>query len=731
MVADRLTRRRYLIAFIVLVTIVLQTAVYAVAEGFRAQSIEAQKREAVQALGVIRARIEGQLSANLIAIRGLRAELVINPSISQQRFYTLTEQLLSDDLQIRHIAIAPDLIVRHVYPPAGNQDVIGLDYRTSPEQWPVVQQAIERREILLAGPLNLVQGGRALVARLPVFMDQTETARLWGLIAEVIDIDELLYAAGFTAQDQQFNYALRGRDGQGINGEHIAGNNVVWQQDYVSVPVNVPGGHWLLAAKPSSATWLADRYGYSLRWTIGTTLVLLLSGVLSLLLVTQTRLRGALSTISYQARFDALTELPNRTYFIQQVEQVLRTAKRHREGFAMLFIDLDHFKEVNDSLGHDAGDDMLQQVAQRILKATRPEDLVARLGGDEFVVVLRHITDPMMAERHAQRLVNALAPTLTIAQNDVHVGASVGIAIYPTDGASVSELLKHADLAMYAAKAAGRQTIYFFDESLRHTAEQHIHLHADMLQSLQQGHFEVYYQPIMDTQGGLLTHCEALLRWHHPRLGMVAPAEFIPVAEKTGAIRALGDFVLQQVLQDWQRLRERGLNLTIAINRSPGEFNHKDIAQVWLDAIHAAGVPPQALMFEITESMLMRHQERQLQNLIALRDAGIQIAIDDFGTGYSSLNYLRTYPVNVIKIDRSFLIEVPHSPQQTALLEALVRIAQTLGLQLIAEGVETAAQRDTLRKFGCHYLQGYLISRPVPFAELVELAGHFTQPPQP
>ncbi|PTC01381.1 hypothetical protein C9975_02540 [Thalassospira xiamenensis] len=349
----------------------------------------------------------------------------------------------------------------------------------------------------------------------------------------------------------------------------------------------------------------------------------------------------------------------------------------------------------------------------------RGEDLIARLGGDEFVVVLRDLDDEIQAEQHAQRIVEQVQPTLRLQQNEVSISASIGIAMFPVDGMHSSELLKHADLAMYAAKSAGRQTVYFFNSSLRFAAEQHINLHHDMLMGIERGEFEVHYQPVVDANTQQIYKCEALLRWNHPKNGMISPAEFIPVAEKTGAIRSLGEFVQAQVCADWKKLRAQGFSLSVSINRSPREFNQSNIAQQWLDALQECGMPPDALIVEITESMLMRSQERQLYNLEQLRQAGVKVAIDDFGTGYSSLNYLRRYPVDFIKIDRSFLLDVPANKQQNALLDALIRIAATLDLEVIAEGVETQAQADLLKEMGCQYLQGFLFSRPIPFAELL------------
>lgn len=719
MIQSRLSRKRYLVTVVISIAVLLQTAVFFVADSQRGREIEINKRVAAQELGVLRARLEGRLSANLIAMRGLRAEIMINPTIDQQRFTRLARELMGDDLQIRHLALAPNLVVQHVYPLAGNEDVVGFDYRSSPEQLATVQRAVEARDIVLAGPLELVQGGSALIARLPVFRSNEPDAELWGVIAEVINTDALLSSAEFQSQLGDFNFALRGVNGEGMQGDLIAGHAPVWQQDFLAVRVNIPDGHWMLGAYPASGDWQVDTSGYWARMIIGSAVVLMITAILMLLLFTQLRLRTALSTISHQARFDPLTDLPNRHYFVIQLERLIQSALRHDYKFAILFIDLDHFKEVNDSLGHDVGDQLLQHIANRIKTSVRPEDLVARMGGDEFVVVLRNLEDAVQAEQQANRIVESIQPSLRLQQSELSISASIGVAMFPIDGLQSTELLKHADLAMYAAKAAGRQTVYFFDKSLRYAAEQHISLHHDMLTGVENGEFEVFYQPVVDAATGKVTKCEALLRWQHPRHGAIPPTQFIPVAEKTGAIRALGEFVLTQVSHDWQRLKAAGFDLIISMNRSPREFNLADSADLWLATLAQQQMPPEKLMIEITESMLMKNQERQLVNLRKLRAAGVLIAIDDFGTGYSSLTYLRRYPVDFIKIDRSFLLEVPADKQQNALLDALIRIAQTLKMKIIAEGVENQEQVVLLKQLQCNYLQGFLFSKPVPFAELL------------
>ncbi|WP_157957867.1 putative bifunctional diguanylate cyclase/phosphodiesterase [Aliidiomarina celeris] len=680
------------------------------------QDTEYNRFTALQELSRIRAQLEGLINANLISMRSLRAEFSLNAEVDRERFDQLTAALLSDDLHVRHVAIAPNLIVSHIYPESGNEAAIGLDYRTSPGQYQSVQEAIAAREITINGPIELVQGGTALIARLPVFSQHDGS--LWGIVSQVIDYEHLLDDAG-VHQSDSLTISLRGANGSGEKGPIISGNPTVWEQNPLTTQVTLPQGYWVLAAQPISGRWAPPLYHYYGWWTLGLVVSLLLSILSFALLNTISKLRSAFATISHQAQYDSLTGLPNRSYFVQHLNDLVRQGNRKAKPFAILFIDLDHFKEINDSLGHEAGDILLQQVAKRIRNTVRLNDVVARFGGDEFVVLVTDLNEPFEAEVIANNIFRALQPILSIENHDVLMQASIGVSVFPNDGTSASDLLKHADLAMYAAKSSGRGTSYFFNESLREQAESHLQLHQEILKGLDREQFSVHYQPIIHSQSNSIVAIEALVRWHHPTLGLISPAHFIPVAEKTGTIREIGQFVLERVCQDYHRLINADLPLRISVNRSSREFNDPNAVNQWIDTLDRYKVPRSCITFEITESILMPDKERQHKMLEALASTGINLAIDDFGTGYSSVTYLRNFPVRQVKIDRAFLHQVPSNTQQVALVKAVIEMSHALQLDIVAEGVETEQQGTALRALHCTFQQGYYYARPLPLDQLI------------
>ncbi|MCC5855804.1 MAG: EAL domain-containing protein [Idiomarina sp.] len=656
----------------------------------------------------------------------------MNPELDAERFRRLSEELISDDLHVRHVAVAPNLVIKHIYPLAGNEGAIGLDYRTTPDQYASIAAAINAQDIVINGPLELVQGGQAMIARLPVF---SEEGQLWGIISQVIDHRSLLEDAGLFGTDastsQRLQFSLRGANGTGLSGPVIFGNPMIWEQQPVTASVNLPVGEWVLAAAPPRGEWEPPMYSYYWLWSLGTLLSLAISLLIFNLLTSYRRLKHAFATISHQARFDLLTGLPNRASFMHYLRDQIEHCQRKQGKFAILFIDLDHFKEINDSLGHEAGDELLLEAGHRIQSSLRADDIVARFGGDEFVVLLRDLADPLDAEFLADKILGKLQPQFVVAGHDVAIQGSIGIAVFPEDGVNPSDLIKHADLAMYAAKAAGRGTSYFYNDSLRNEAEAHIQLHHEIQRGLQANQFSVYYQPVIDAATRSLISVEALVRWNHPEYGVISPVHFVPVAEKSGTIRELGAFVLAQACRDYHAFEAAGLPTRISINRSPREFNDPKASQHWLDQIDSAQVPRESIIFEITESLLMPDRERQHQMLRKLSDTGVRLSIDDFGTGYSSVTYLRRFPVSQIKIDRAFLHGLPENQQQTALVKALIEMAQALNLEVVAEGVETETQANALTAMGCDLLQGYYFSPPIPANELIAWHAKFAKSKAP
>ena len=423
--------------------------------------------------------------------------------------------------------------------------------------------------------------------------------------------------------------------------------------------------------------------------------------------------------IWHQAHFDALTGLPNRRMLRDWLEQEIEKTRRAGLQLAILFIDLDHFKEVNDTLGHGSGDLLLVEAARRIRHCVRACDTVARMGGDEFTVVLTELTDASSLELIAQALLREMEAVFQLGTEQVFVSASIGITVFPRDATEVEDLFKHADQALYVAKGAGRKRFSFFTSSLQEAAQTRVRLANDLRAGLAEAQFRIVYQPIVDLATGSIHKAEALLRWQHPTRGLVSPAAFIPIAEASGLIVDIGEWVFQQAADQVRQWRQSlSPDFQISINKSPVQFHHDSLAnQSWIKQLERLGLPGESVAVEITEGLLLDTSASVTDHLLALRDAGIQVALDDFGTGYSSLSYLQKFDIDFVKIDQSFVRHLIPASTDLALCKAIIAMAHALGIKVIAEGVETAQQRDLLAAAGCDYAQGFLFSHGLPAAD--------------
>ncbi|MFZ6876160.1 EAL domain-containing protein [Undibacterium sp. Di27W] len=422
--------------------------------------------------------------------------------------------------------------------------------------------------------------------------------------------------------------------------------------------------------------------------------------------------------IRHLAFNDVLTGLPNRTQFLDQLGRRLALAKENVESVAVLFLDLDRFKNVNDTLGHDVGDRLLIAVAQRIRRSVRNADCVARLGGDEFTVVLSELADPAAAASAAQNICRTLAKPFQIDSHDIFVTASIGISVYPNDGTDVGTLVKHADTAMYRAKKTNTD-FQFFEAAMEHSISERVRLENDLRRALERNELAVFYQPQARMDNGEIIGMEALVRWFHPTRGMVSPLEFIPMAEETGLIIALGEWVLRTACAQMRSWMDKGLgHLRVAVNLSVSQLLEKDFAGTVEQVLVDTGLPARMLELEITESTLMENAQDTLAALDRLRSLGVRLTIDDFGTGYSSLSYLKRFPVDIIKIDRSFVRDIPGDADDAAIVTGIIALAHSLRLEVVAEGVETREQLDFLRAQSCDILQGFYLSKPIPAQQL-------------
>lgn len=427
-----------------------------------------------------------------------------------------------------------------------------------------------------------------------------------------------------------------------------------------------------------------------------------------------TERKRAEERFNYLAYHDALTGLPNRLSLLSRLEQALPEAHRYRWSLAVIFIDLDRFKTINDTLGHQTGDQLLMTVANRLTRCVRASDTVARLGGDEFVIVLPDAGNMADIAQVASKILDAFQESIEIDGHELHSSPSLGIAVYPTDGADTDTLMKNADTAMYHAKAAGRNTYQFYVEEMNLEAINRMKLEHKLRQAAAKGQFSLHYQPQFNTENQHPIGVEALLRWSTPEDGMIGPNEFIPVAEETGLVIGIGNWVLREACQQLQAWRQAGLpDLTVAVNVSARQLLQRGFLDAVESALKDSGLPPALLELEITESVLMNDPKEAIATLDQLRDMGVSLAIDDFGTGFSSLSYLKLLPIHQLKIDRSFVADLEYDLNDRAIAFGTIALAHSLGLKVVAEGVETEDQLELLRVNGCDNVQGYLFSRPL------------------
>lgn len=438
-----------------------------------------------------------------------------------------------------------------------------------------------------------------------------------------------------------------------------------------------------------------------------------------------TVLKGIEQELEQMAYHDPLTKLPNRVLFKDRLETEIARCKRYGYQCALLFLDLDQFKLVNDTLGHAVGDELLVNVAHCIQKMVRANDTVARMGGDEFTILLTRLNNTDAAATMAQSVIDELLKPINLMNEEIRVGGSIGVAIYPDDGKDFSTLTRHADAAMYVVKSRGRGHYHFYSEDMERSAQEHLKLKRDLYHAIEQQQFFLVFQPQVDANNGRTVRCEALIRWQHPVWGLVPPDKFIPIAEDGGLILPIGDWVIREVCKQLQLWQANDVEIpAVAINLSARQFRQDGLVERIIAILDEYQVPVELIEFEITETVAMENAESTMRRLSALAARGFSIAIDDFGAGYSSLSYLKTFQVNKLKLDRSFVRDIPDDGNDAAISSAVIQMANSLGLEVVAEGVETGEQRDFLLSQGCRIMQGYLFSKPLSADDYTE---HFTR----
>nr|WP_315493609.1 EAL domain-containing protein [uncultured Rhodoferax sp.] len=445
------------------------------------------------------------------------------------------------------------------------------------------------------------------------------------------------------------------------------------------------------------------------------------------------RFRESEKNLTHLAQHDALTHLPNRVLGSELVEQAIASSTRHQQLVALLFVDLDNFKDVNDSVGHSAGDEFLKQVALRLRDAVRHADIVCRQGGDEFLIGVTDISDTQGIAQVAAQVLQRMQAPFHLRGLEILATCSIGIAVHPKDGATFEELLRHADLAMYQAKESGRNAYRFFDEEINTSIRENLHLISSLRQALAQNELVLHYQPVFDLGNNRLVGAEALVRWQNPKLGLVSPGLFIPAAEKSGLIVDIGQWVLQDACRQMQAWRRAGAPaLMVAVNLSAVQFRRGDVEAVIEHALQQSGLDPTQLELEMTESTLIQDTDKFMQTLQRIKAMGIRLSIDDFGTGYSNLSYLQRFAVDKLKIDQSFVRRLLNGEKDIAMVSAIIHLAKSLNLTVTAEGVENDDTRAALERMGCDQAQGYWFAKPMPAAQFEAFwRAHLATPEAP
>lgn len=916
-----------------------------------------------RALSDFRARLEYLLNANLTLPQGLISYVSLNPNLDQQLFAEFASETLKKDSRIRNIAMAKDLVISHMYPMNGNEKALGLDYKSSPSQAKAVMNSVKLNKTIVAGPLNLVQGGVGLIARQPVFV--ASTGEFWGIASIVLDYESILIDSGILSQ-QSLKVGLRGKDASGKNGDVFLGDIAIFNDSPTQLEIQLPYGSWYIAAEPVDGwlTYSMTTIAWFFTFTIflGTVLVLRQKRIIELLhreaiknlLESEQRLRNffeehdsvmlliehpsgeimdanesavnfygyshhELTNINFQqlnslplekiesetakalnnnqkstifpqiladgsirqvevysslmtvdntsilfsiihditkrvevekklqldakvfessqegvlitdqnkviiainhgfteitgyteadsigktpsilssnrhapsffsemfaqvntlgfwrgeiwnrrkngdvypellsiskveddfgeisnyvavfsditrlkqseqrleklAHYDALTGLPNRLMLKSRLKHAIGTAIRQGTKLAVLFIDLDKFKIVNDSLGHLAGDELLKLVADRMTNRMRQTDTVSRIGGDEFVVLaegIEHLDDLILVAQDIIKDINK--PFMLAGNNEVFIGTSIGISIFPNDAKDAENLVTFADAAMYRSKQNGRNIYSFYTESLLEQADVKLKLSVQLKHAIERNEFELFYQPQVDLLTGKMTGVEGLIRWNHPDKGLLAAGEFIELAEERGIIHDISKWVLAEGCKQLKIWQKRGFTGCLSLNISPRDFGFTEFFDDIKHQIEDSGIDPKGLELEITENAIMKRADATSDLLNQLKELEVSIAIDDFGTGYSSLAYLKHFPIDKLKIDQTFVKEMHIDDSDCSLIETIINMAKGFNLIVIAEGVELVEHANLLTQLGCHQGQGYLYARPLPVNELETLS---------
>ncbi|WP_245601082.1 putative bifunctional diguanylate cyclase/phosphodiesterase [Marinobacterium jannaschii] len=673
-----------------------------------------------EVVSVEAAAIERHLSRALTASYVL-AQQVRSAGGQLENFEAVAEELMVSVPEVSNLQLAPNGVIEQIYPLRGNERALGLNLLDGQPRNREAALALRDRRLTLAGPFELVQGGVAVIGRNPVFLSTADgDEHFWGFASALIFIDKILASSELGKLERTCcSYEIARADNL-IGPEYIfASSESAMDANAVEVQISVPNGHWMLRLSRHPGSQFAFWQGMLLSGL----LALLLSALVARIQREPDRLRKLVEKKTEEleklAFHDPLTGLINRRLLTQELEHQIEVMRREHSQAALFYMDLDDFKRINDSMGHEAGDQLLVEVALRLKNVLRGQDLVARLGGDEYAIMLLNIRSAEDAQRVANKILSSVSRPTNLCGHEVVTAMSIGIAMIPADGWDAAALMKSADLAMYSAKRQGKNQVAFFDPGMQSQVVASLRVEEELRHALEHDELRLHYQPIVELPGRRPVMLEALLRWQVPGQPLRYPGEFIEVAEQNGLIVQVGYWVIHQACMMLQQREKEGLELLpVAINVSPRQLQDPMFADCLAEILLDTGVSPALIELEITESVLMEQLDRALMLLNRLKGMGVGIAIDDFGTGYSSLAQLKELPVDTLKIDRSFVVGMMEDKRGQQIVEAIVAMAHTLGLSVIAEGIEEESQQIILQQYGCDLGQGYFYSKPKPVEHL-------------
>ncbi|ANL65841.1 GGDEF/EAL domain-containing protein [Rhizobium phaseoli] len=700
-----------------------------VATNWRLERSLADERSVVAGeLATMSSRLQTNLNSNVKLLQGLAAGIAVDPAMGQNRFSKLAAQILQPDSQLRSFAAAPDMVVQWVYPETGNEKAIGLDYRKNEKQRAAAMLARNTHNIVLTGPVELVQGGTAFVVRCPVYIDDGNSQIFWGLLSGIVDIPRLYRDSGLSSTDLEI--AISTTPEPNSAKQVFLGSLETFGKKPVVASVDMTYGRWSLAALPRSGWGQNNGIGtfelYASLLALCVVAPIVWVGFLTKsrqktiekLRLHKSKLVRARQRLEHLSLHDALTGLPNRRFVDQMISQPPRPDPQDR--LILIHIDLDRFKEINDTKGHAGGDMVLQTTASRLADLTGPNDVAARIGGDEFVVASWSTDPEPKAAELARQIVDALQQTIFIDGAGYVVGASVGVA-WETESArdrDLGQLLLNADLALYEAKKAGRGRAAVFTEELRSAAIHAKELADEFNQALERDELVAFFQPQFNANTLDIAGVEALARWDHPRKGLLGPNAFLDAAEKLGRSGDMDKLILQKALFELTRWDGLGMQIPrVSVNISARRLAQANL----LAELSALPAAKGRLCFELLETISFDELQPALNEVIpAIKALGIEIEIDDFGTEHASIISLLRFEPRRLKIDREIIKPIIASPSQRRLVSSIIEIGRSQNIDIVAEGVETMEHAKILKDLGCHLLQGYALARPMTSDQLIE-----------